>query len=233
MKLKTKDLVRHVDFGLGIILSIEYDLKLTDGRTQKQIIADRAFIQFESGEKAILCDSDLHSVKEQLSTKSPLYWLLHPEPPPVYDFEPLPDPVLPDGYVRGKTYGSQFVHLSDEEKQAMIPSGELCYTHVRATGNETYVQGRLGHEQREFKGFYPETKGVYCPFYNYTEYGTLCCDYLDLEFFYDEEKVQKHFKISDARQMFYYPFGIFDDMYKLCQVKMALTDEDWDIMEGR
>lgn len=230
MKLKPKDLVRHEQYGLGVILSIEYQQRLIDDRSKQEVNADVAWVEFEDEYCASLCDFVLQKTDETLNPDSHLYQLLHPKPPPVYVFEPLPEPVLPEDYVREKTYGSQFAHLSDTEKQAMIPHGDVCYSHVAVKGNETFNQGRLGHEQREFEGFYFQTKGLYCPFYNYTEYGTVCCEYLDLEFIYDEVKICQHFKTDNARQIFHYPFGIFDDMYKLCRVNMDWRDEDWDIM---
>ncbi len=117
--------------------------------------------------------------------------------------------------------------FDEEQSQKLIPKGCYCYQYEPVTGHEDFSQGvhRLGFESREFESKGDTNKGVLCPFWNRTEYGTIRCDYTGYECIDDysgdgaasEEKIRKRFKVMDAKDYFEYS-SLFFDMVKVCEI---------------
>ncbi len=111
---------------------------------------------------------------------------------------------------------------------SLIPPGGYCYRVIKIKDGEVLSREieKFGRELREYHygGNYKE---VLCPYWQRTEYGTVRCNFLDLEFIDDEdekahEKIVSHFGAPDAPDRFGRSWALPDEI-KICGIR---EDED-------
>ena len=116
---------------------------------------------------------------------------------------------------------------------SVIPRGEYCYRLIKKRDGEILSKDveRFGNDLREYD--YPgDYKAIRCPYWHYTDYGTVRCDFLGKETISDaldaRKKIEAHFGISDASEKFGYDWALADEI-KICNIDTDMDMDDWPI----
>ena len=118
-----------------------------------------------------------------------------------------------------------------EKDESLIPAGEYCYRVVDLAEGEVLVPDveRVGRDLRE-AGYTNSTKRILCPCWQRTDYGTVRCNFLDVDACdgIDDEtraRIVAHFGSEDAVDRIVRDRALPDEV-KVCGINGDDGDDD-------
>ncbi|HMV55320.1 MAG TPA: hypothetical protein PLV48_14770 [Rhodocyclaceae bacterium] len=120
-----------------------------------------------------------------------------------------------------------------DKDESLIPVGEFCYRVVDLAEGEVLVfdPERFGKDLRE-ADCTKSTKRILCPYWQATDYGTVRCNFLDVDAcdgIEDETRARivAHFGSEDAVDRIVRDWALPDEI-KVCGINVDDDDEDED-----
>lgn len=115
--------------------------------------------------------------------------------------------------------------------ESVIPEGEYCYRVAPLAEGEVLVVDaeRFGKDLRE-AGYTKGTKRILCPYWQKTEYGTVRCDFLDVDACdgIDDKtraRIVAHFGSEDAVDRIRRDWALPDEI-KVCGIALDSDDDE-------
>ena len=113
----------------------------------------------------------------------------------------------------------------------VIPHGEYCYRILPINEGEILSRDihRFGKDLREYR-YRGNFKEVLCPYWERTDYGTIRCNYLELEVVDEDDnsakqKLADYFGTDKAIDQLKYSWALSDEI-KVCGINQENDDED-------
>ncbi|WP_139800689.1 hypothetical protein [Geothermobacter hydrogeniphilus] len=112
--------------------------------------------------------------------------------------------------------------------KSIIPYGDFGYTVTMIKHDKILSDDidRFGKSLREFR-YHEGYKEVLCPYWRRSDYGTVKCEYLDVEVIDSEDfnawdKIKSHFSIDDPSRLFERSHRLPDEI-KICDLNLEET----------
>lgn len=92
--------------------------------------------------------------------------------------------------------------MTDKDR-AVIPAGGFCYRVVPIADGEVLSDdvALYGKDLREFR-YGPDRKQIACPYFEFTDYGTVRCIFMEVEVRGDRDLINAHFNDVYAADRF-------------------------------
>ena len=112
-----------------------------------------------------------------------------------------------------------------------IPKGEFCYSIKRIQPGEVLCDDvdRFGKDLREYR-YRHDWKEILCPYWRRTDYGTVICEFLDVEVVDEDdwdarEKIKRYLETTHEKKVIGHDCLLSDEI-KICDIK-ADEDTEW------
>ncbi len=106
---------------------------------------------------------------------------------------------------------------------SVIPFGDYCYRIVQIRTDEVISSDieQFGKDVREYR-HHGNTKEILCPYWHRIDYGTVQCEFLNIEVFDEDEPESKkmvieHFQDTNTIEKIGYSYLLSDEI-KICDI---------------
>lgn len=118
-----------------------------------------------------------------------------------------------------------------KKDESIIPKGEFCYSIKRIQPGEVLCEDieRFGKDLREYR-YHQDWKEILCPYWRLTDYGTVICDFLDIEVVFEDdwdarEKIKLYLETTGETKVIGHDC-LLSDQVKICDIN-ADEDTEW------